>query len=315
MICTAVFTLQISTITDFNNISGLAEFFKSLSNFDNLSIIFIVLFFFSSSFSFINIAKNFSFKLETSCLKSFPFIIISSIFFKISITFKLYVSSTILFNISSSIAPIIFLTSSNFSSSSISDIHLSNILIPSLKAPSASFETYSHTPSSYFIFSLSHIYLSLLAIFSSDSLSKSNLKHLDKIVTGILCFSVVASINITFSGGSSNVLSKALNALVVSICASSIIYTLYLTSTVAYITSCLICLIFSTLLFEAASISTTSVVLPSIIFLHTSHSLQGSPSFGFKQFIALAKILAADVFPVPLVPLKIYACDILPDFI
>ena len=41
--------------------------------------------------------------------------------------------------------------------------------------------------------------------------------------------------------------------------------------------------------------------------LHTAHSLQGSPSWGFKQLIALANTLAILVLPVPLGPLKIYA--------
>ena len=60
----------------------------------------------------------------------------------------------------------------------------------------------------------------------------------------------------------------------------------------------------STLLFEAASISTISVSEPLRAPLQISHSLQGSPSLGFKQFIALAKIFAEDVFPVPLPPLN-----------
>ena len=34
------------------------------------------------------------------------------------------------------------------------------------------------------------------------------------------------------------------------------------------------------------------------------HSLQGSPSWGFKQLIALANTLAILVLPVPLGPLK-----------
>ncbi|MNN99675.1 hypothetical protein D3C81_2193860 [compost metagenome] len=51
----------------------------------------------------------------------------------------------------------------------------------------------------------------------TESLLNSNLRHLESIVTGILCCSVVASINTTFSGGSSNVFNSALNALVVSI--------------------------------------------------------------------------------------------------
>jgi len=58
-----------------------------------------------------------------------------------------------------------------------------------------------------------------------------------------------------------------------------------------------------------------SVNEPDIAPLHISHSLHGSPSFGFKQFIALAKILAAEVLPVPLPPLNKYACPTLPAII
>ena len=67
----------------------------------------------------------------------------------------------------------------------------------------------------------------------------------------------------------------------------------------------------STLLFDAASISTTSVNEPDKIALQISHSLQGSPSFGFRQLIALANIFALEVLPVPRPPLKRYACPIL----
>ena len=38
----------------------------------------------------------------------------------------------------------------------------------------------------------------------------------------------------------------------------------------------------------------------------------GSPLIGFKQLMALAKILAADVFPVPRGPLNKYACVVWP---
>ena len=118
--------------------------------------------------------------------------------------------------------------------------------------------------------------------------------------------------NLTCAGGSSNVFNKALKAPVESICTSSIIYTLYFATVGKKFTSSLIALTSSTLLFDAASISTMSVNEPSNAALHISHSLQGSPSLGFKQFTALAKILAADVFPVPLPPLNKYACPILP---
>lgn len=69
-------------------------------------------------------------------------------------------------------------------------------------------------------------------------------------------------------------------------------------------TSSRIALISSTLLLEAASISTISVSDPSKAALHILHSLHGSPSFGFKQFTALARTFAEEVFPHPLQPVK-----------
>ena len=148
-------------------------------------------------------------------------------------------------------------------------------------------------------------------MFSLEILLKSNLWHLDNIVAGSFCGSVVASINLTCSGGSSNVFNRALNAPVDNICTSSIIYTLYFAFVGKKFTSSLMLLMSSTLLFDAASISTISVSEPFIAPLQISHSLHGSPSFGFKQFIALAKTFAADVFPVPLPPLNKYACPTL----
>jgi hypothetical protein len=47
------------------------------------------------------------------------------------------------------------------------------------------------------------------------------------IVSGTLCVSVVASINLTCFGGSSNIFNNALKAPLLSICTSSIIYILY----------------------------------------------------------------------------------------
>ena len=72
----------------------------------------------------------------------------------------------------------------------------------------------------------------------------------------------------------------------------------------------------STPLLEAASISITFTLLPARISLQTAHSLQGSPSaVGFVQLMALAKIFAVEVFPVPLVPQNRYAWDTRPVFI
>ena len=63
---------------------------------------------------------------------------------------------------------------------------------------------------------------------------------------------------------------------------------------------------FSTPVFDAASISIMSKALPSLICLHNSQSPQGL-TVGLlqdKQFNYFAKILALDVLPVPLGPLK-----------
>ena len=64
-------------------------------------------------------------------------------------------------------------------------------------------------------------------------------------------------------------------------------------------------LISSTPLLEAASISIISKLLGAESALHTSHTSHGEPSsLGCKQLIALAKILAVVVLPVPLVPVN-----------
>ena len=191
-------------------------------------------------------------------------------------------------------------------------IHLSKIESASLIAPSARTAIIFIASFVISIPLCSHTIFSLFIIFSFDILLKSNLWHLDKIVAGNFCGSVVAKINLTCSGGSSNVFNNALKAPVDNIWTSSIIYTLYFAFVGKKFTSSRILLISSTLLLDAASISTISVNEPFIAPLQISHSLQGSPSWGFKQFIALAKILAADVFPVPLPPLNKYACPTLP---
>ena len=87
-------------------------------------------------------------------------------------------------------------------------------------------------------------------------------------------------------------------------CTSSIIYTLYLALEGRNMTSSQTRRILSTLLFEAASISITSISVLSRIPRQISQVLQGFPLTGDKQLIALEKILAMDVLPVPRVPQK-----------
>ena len=61
---------------------------------------------------------------------------------------------------------------------------------------------------------------------------------------------------------------------------------------------------FSTPLFDAASISWTSTIEEERIPLQISQELQGSPSIFEVQLTALANILAVEVLPVPLPPQK-----------
>ena len=143
-----------------------------------------------------------------------------------------------------------------------------------------------------------------------EILLKSYRWHRLKIVIGILCASVVARINITYSGGSSNVFNNALNAPIDSICTSSIIYTLYFPSVGRYVTSSRISRMLSTPLLDAASISITFIDVPAAIDRHIAHSPHGLPSTGCSQLTAFANIFATVVFPVPLVPQNKYACPI-----
>ena len=126
-------------------------------------------------------------------------------------------------------------------------------------------------------------------------------------VAGNLFISVVHKMNTTFSGGSSSVFNRALNALSVNICTSSMIYTFRLPTMAGYFTLSRKSLISSTRLLLAASISNMSVLLTCAKPLHTSHSPQGEPFLLCKQLIALAKILAHDVLPVPRLPVNRYA--------
>src|SRR3712207_178755 len=84
------------------------------------------------------------------------------------------------------------------------------------------------------------------------------------------------------------------------------IYTLYFELFGVYFTVSLSSLISSTLLLDAASISITSKLDESNIDVQTSHLLHGF-ILASVQLTALAKILAVDVFPVPLVPQNKYA--------
>ena len=140
-------------------------------------------------------------------------------------------------------------------------------------------------------------------------LIKSNFWHILCIVFKTLSGFVVARINTTLAGGSSIVFNKAFEAAVESIWHSSITYTFHLACVGANLALSIISRIFSTPVFDAASISIISSAFPSVICLHKSHLQQGvivgwSNAWQFRDF---ANILALDVFPVPLGPLKRYA--------
>ena len=183
----------------------------------------------------------------------------------------------------------------------------SNNPIASLIPPLELFIISSIAPSSMLIFSFEIIFSRHCFILSCDILLKSNLWHLEIIVAGIFCGSVVANINIIYSGGSSNVFNNALKAPIESIWTSSIIYTLYFDIDGTKLTLFFISLISSTPLFDAASISIISGLLLLLNDLQFSHSLQASPSLLFKQLIAFANNFALLVLPVPLGPVNKYA--------
>ena len=74
-----------------------------------------------------------------------------------------------------------------------------------------------------------------------------------------------------------------------------------------YLHSSIKVLILSTPLFDAASISTISILLLSRDNLQHSHCPHGSAPMGLLQLIALENIFAILVFPVPLGPQNKYA--------
>ena len=121
-----------------------------------------------------------------------------------------------------------------------------------------------------------------------------------KIVAGSLSASVVARIKTTCSGGSSSVLRSALNADLLSICTSSMMYTFFGALTGAICTLSRKSRISSTELLLAASISIISRCVDSSVY--------------GKLLISCAKIRAIDVLPTPRGPVSRYACATAPRF-
>src|SRR5688572_23414949 len=122
---------------------------------------------------------------------------------------------------------------------------------------------------------------------------KLNTWHRDRMVGMILCFSVVARMNLACFGGSSRVLRKALKAELLSMCTSSITYTLYAPSCGANRTWSTRWRISSTELFDAASSSYTLSEAPLLNETQDSHLSQASPAAEMlMQLMVLAKIRA-----------------------
>src|SRR5436190_8517925 len=122
----------------------------------------------------------------------------------------------------------------------------------------------------------------------------------ERIVGMILCFSVVAKINLACFGGSSRVFRKALKAALLSMCTSSITYTLYSPSWGAKRTWSTRLRMSSTELLLAASSSYTFNEAPELNDLQDSHWSHASPSgLMLVQLMVFAKILAHVVLPTP----------------
>src|SRR5438309_9288242 len=104
------------------------------------------------------------------------------------------------------------------------------------------------------------------AIFAVAIVRNSKSWQREEIVSGTLCSSVVAMMKTTFGGGSSIVLSNALNALSDNMCISSMMKTLKRSR--AGLMPMFVIMTSRTLsmpVFEAASISSTSIERPSAI--------------------------------------------------
>ena len=147
----------------------------------------------------------------------------------------------------------------------------SSLLLFKLNKPLSSKDNASLTdPSEIFTinFNASSVTLppsfSLIFLMKSNNsddftLERSNLWHLETTVIGIFLISVVAKINFKYSGGSSKVFNKALNACLLNIWTSSMINILYLDEVGPYLENSIKSLTSSTPVLLAASISNTSM--------------------------------------------------------
>ena len=98
-----------------------------------------------------------------------------------------------------------------------------------------------------------------------DRAENVNIEHLERIVTGILYNSVVHSIKMQCSGGSSIVLRRASNAFFERLCASSIIYIFFGSIDGRYEVELISSFMSAIVLCDAASSSIKSIVFSSRI--------------------------------------------------
>jgi hypothetical protein len=217
----ALFSLEIIFKTPIKNVMfssrELFVFVYVVSSISNTNKIFLISFHslvYKIALSFaknINSLKNNLIFLPFSIKSSKSFII--SLFFDKSLSKKFSsISSETIHKLDITFSYSIHLSTTNCSKSDIASLRLQPELLV----------IYSSEFSSICICSLSAIYLILFLISLLLILLKSYLWHLDIIVSGTLCVSVVASINFTCSGGSSNIFKSALKAHLLSICISSI---------------------------------------------------------------------------------------------
>ena len=166
--------------------------------------------------------------------------------------------------------------------------------------PSAARAIRASAASDTSIFSASAIFRSWSAIARVGIVRNSKTWERERIVSGILCSSVVAIMNTTCAGGSSIDLSSALNEGLESWCTSSMMKTLQRSRTGAIARPAMTTSrILSIPEWLAASISSTSMSRPCAISMQASHSPHGSGDGPFTQFSARARMRAVVVFPQP----------------
>ena len=142
------------------------------------------------------------------------------------------------------------------------------------------------------------------AICSSEGRWKSKRWQRSMIVGITFWGSVVARTKTVLGGGSSSVFRKAFQASLVSMWASSRMYTFQRPAAGAKPTRSRSSRMSSTERFEAASISITSSEVPAAIVWHGSHSPHGVSVGPCTQLSDRARIFAIEVLPVPREPMK-----------